>query len=369
MFSSILLPILAATAARAADHLIVVGGPGLLAYTPSNITAAPGDTITFEFHEKNHTATQAAFTAPCVPLAGGFNSGFNPVAAGTTSGFPTFTITVNDTKPIWAYCMQPGPPAHCPSGMVFSANAPATGNTFDAFQQAAEALGNGTTTTTSSAAAYTSPPPPVVETVTATVTVDDSIYTTTYASWSGAPADPTPASDPVVHIVNVGPNGTLTFDPPTIVAELGDIVQFQFNPKNHSVTQSPFNNPCTNLATATNGSMIGFDSGFMPVAAGAAVAPVFNVTVNVTTPIWGYCRQTGHCFQGMVFGINPPTSGPNTFDAFQMLALHANSTSTASSPGSSNTTTTTPGQNGAGHAAVSTSLGLGIVGLVVAALL
>jgi hypothetical protein len=29
----------------------------------------------------------------------------------------------------------------------------------------------------------------------------------------------------------------------------------------------------------------------------------------------------------MVFGINPPTSGPNTFDAFQQLAEHSNGTS------------------------------------------
>jgi plastocyanin len=45
--SAVLLPLLAAVA-HAADHRIVVGGPNTLAYTPSNITAAVGDTITFE---------------------------------------------------------------------------------------------------------------------------------------------------------------------------------------------------------------------------------------------------------------------------------------------------------------------------------
>jgi plastocyanin len=36
------------------DHLIKVGADGLT-YTPSSISAAVGDTVTFEFHPKNHT--------------------------------------------------------------------------------------------------------------------------------------------------------------------------------------------------------------------------------------------------------------------------------------------------------------------------
>jgi hypothetical protein len=66
-----------------------------------------------------------------------------PVAPGTTSGFPTYTVTVNGTKPLWAYCQQLGPPAHCFAGMVFSANAALQGNTFDAFKAAAIASGGG----------------------------------------------------------------------------------------------------------------------------------------------------------------------------------------------------------------------------------
>lgn len=61
------------------------------------------------------------------------------VAADATT-FPTYTIQVNDTKPIWAYCRQGN---HCGQGMVFSVNAPSSGNTFDAFQEKAVQL-NGT---------------------------------------------------------------------------------------------------------------------------------------------------------------------------------------------------------------------------------
>lgn len=62
------------------DHRIIVGGTGVIAFNPPNITAQVGDTITFEFHQKNHTATASSFGAPCVDLLAstgqaGFDSG------------------------------------------------------------------------------------------------------------------------------------------------------------------------------------------------------------------------------------------------------------------------------------------------------
>jgi hypothetical protein len=64
--------------------------------------------------------------------------------------------------------------------------------------------------------------------------------------------------------------------------------------------------------------------------------PEFTIKVNDTKPIWGYCGQTGHCQQGMVFSINAPTYGPNTFAAFQALAKK-NATTTSSSAASYST--------------------------------
>jgi len=93
--------------------------------------------------------TQSSFLEPCKALAEtsttgqvGFKSGFMPVAENATT-FPTFTITINDTAPIWGYCGQQGPPVHCTSGMVFSINAVESGpNNFQAFQQIALNEGN-----------------------------------------------------------------------------------------------------------------------------------------------------------------------------------------------------------------------------------
>ncbi|KDQ59578.1 hypothetical protein JAAARDRAFT_33158 [Jaapia argillacea MUCL 33604] len=149
----------APTSVMSTDHRIVVGGTGVIAFTPANITAQVGDTITFEFRQKNHTVTQSSFAEPCISLTKtstsgqiAFDSGFMPVADNITN-FPTFTIQVNDTAPIWAYCRQA---THCGQGMVFAANAVESGsNTFEAFQAKAKAL-NGTSSSTPSKSAATS---------------------------------------------------------------------------------------------------------------------------------------------------------------------------------------------------------------------
>ncbi|KAF7313250.1 putative Cupredoxin [Mycena kentingensis (nom. inval.)] len=126
-------------------HSISVGENGLT-FTPSNISAAIGDTVTFTFHPKAHSVTQSSFSNPCKPLANtsltgqvGFDSGLMPVAQDATE-LPKFTITINDTAPIWGYCKQQGPPVHCSQGMVFSISAVESGpNNFAAFQALAKA--------------------------------------------------------------------------------------------------------------------------------------------------------------------------------------------------------------------------------------
>lgn len=52
-----------------ANHRVVVGSPGLLSFQPSNIKASVGDTITFKFHQKNHTVTASSFDRPCESLS------------------------------------------------------------------------------------------------------------------------------------------------------------------------------------------------------------------------------------------------------------------------------------------------------------
>ncbi|KIO32491.1 hypothetical protein M407DRAFT_66675 [Tulasnella calospora MUT 4182] len=110
------------------------------------------------------------------------------------------------------------------------------------------------------------------------------------------------------HNVVVGASG-LTFSPNQVTAAVGDIVTFEFHPKNHTLTQSTFATPCAAMAG-------GVDSGYMPVDAAATTFPVFSFRINEVTPLWFYCAQGTHCQSGMVMAINVNASSPNTFDAY-----------------------------------------------------
>ncbi|TEB10258.1 hypothetical protein FA13DRAFT_1749018 [Coprinellus micaceus] len=347
---------------------VSVGANGQLAYDPPFVHAAAGDIVRFTFNPKNHTVTQSAFDPPCVPLPeGGFRTGFIPVAAGTDPlPVQEFTVPDNYGAPLWFYCGQVN---HCGSGMVFAINPPADAadpHSFEAFRALAIAR-NGTdaaaptsTTVHSGAAAatgtdsYTTPPAPHWTEATATVIWGGSTYTTTYTSYDGTP-EPTPAVAPQEHKITVGADGKLEYSPANITAAIGDTVVFEFRPKNHTVTQSSFSNPCSALAT-------GFKSGFQPVAADATDFPKFTITINDTAPIWGYCGQVNHCQSGMVFSINAVESGPNNFAAFQQLASRPSGSSSSTDSGST---------GGAGNGAIVTSprVGLAVGTLALASVL
>lgn len=63
------------TAVMSTDHKVIVGGPNKLIFSPANITAQVGDTITFQFMQKNHTVTQSSFANPCTSLTQTSTSG------------------------------------------------------------------------------------------------------------------------------------------------------------------------------------------------------------------------------------------------------------------------------------------------------
>jgi len=125
------------------------------------------------------------------------------------------------------------------------------------------------------------------------------------------------------HSVTVGGSAGLVYTPNTIEAAIGDMVIFTFESNNHTATQSAFTTPCEKLAG-------GMDSGFMPnVNNTVSPAPQMAMQVTVATPIWFYCRQSGHCGKGMTFSINPTAN--KTQAMFQQMAIAQNGTGTASS--------------------------------------
>ncbi|WWD00382.1 hypothetical protein V866_007294 [Kwoniella sp. B9012] len=109
-----------------ATHTVNVANNKSLTFEPSEVKAELGDIIEFKFLAGNHTVTQSTFASPCANA--GFNSGQIP---GNPDSPTSYSILVNDTKPIWVYCATG---QHCQNGMVMAVNAPSSGNTFSAFQ-------------------------------------------------------------------------------------------------------------------------------------------------------------------------------------------------------------------------------------------
>ncbi|KAF8921361.1 hypothetical protein CPB85DRAFT_1372488 [Mucidula mucida] len=339
IFSSAAALSLCATA-LAADIIVKVGGPGVLKFDPESVNANVNDVIIFQFQQKNHTVTQSSLAEPCSPLDNGFDTGFIPVADSVTDNFPQANLLVSDTDPTWVYCRQGN---HCQQGMVFAVN---PGDKFDQFKSTA--TGGNATDTSSTTGAATS-----IVTVTATVTVSGSVATTTYSTTAPTSTSGSSSSSGTNHKVIVGGDGKLTYDPSNITADVGDTITFEFRTKNHTVTASSFAQPCRALSLTSDST--GFDSGFMAVAAGTTSFPTYTVQVNDTKPIWAYCRQTGHCGQGMVFSANAPTTG-NTFDAFKQKAAEINGT------GATGATSNTDGASGS-------NIGAGIMFATLAAVL
>ncbi|KIW70065.1 hypothetical protein PV04_02375 [Phialophora macrospora] len=136
---------------------------------------------------------------------------------------------------------------------------------------------------------------------------------------TGAP--PPAATQPgqlIVQVVSVSDaNGSLKYFPDKVTAPVGSIVQFQYHPKNHTITESSFAEPCKPIAAnLTSPTRPGLRSGFVPVTGMEPFTPVFNVLINDTKPIWIFCGQTNHCQKGMAMVINQNDSSPNTIDAY-----------------------------------------------------
>ncbi|KAG8891792.1 hypothetical protein FRB99_003361 [Tulasnella sp. 403] len=128
--------------------------------------------------------------------------------------------------------------------------------------------------------------------------------------YSGSPSP----SARTIEIVVGGAVGNV-YTPPVAYPEVGDTLRFTFRIKNHTVTQSSFENPCTPLPG-------GFTSGFRPVPdTQTGNFPYFDLKVQDKNPIYIHCEQVNHCPTGMVFAANPALEGERTFSKFLANAL------------------------------------------------
>ncbi|KAI0908919.1 hypothetical protein F4823DRAFT_563376 [Ustulina deusta] len=265
--------------ATAANIEVTVGKDSKLEFNPPSITAEIGDTITYKFFSKNHAVSQSTFADPCHLQENGIFSGFTPNTSPDVAAPTDFTITINDTKPLWFYCPQTNG-NHCQNGMVHAINAPATGNTFDAYKAKAQQA----------------------------------------ATPSTPPAGTLPVGGLRKLHIDVGFNGELMFNPNNVTELIGTVVEFSYNPANHSIVQSSFDKPCQPIERDGGG----FVAPFVPTQQ-APSGVTFEVTLTNADPVWFYCAQTkkSHCQSGMVGSINAAAEGAKTFQAFKDLAAKA----------------------------------------------
>jgi len=136
------------TAATSATNTqtIMAAATGILDLTfkPNSVVAAPGTFVEFHFGAANHSLAESSLANPCSPAnTSSIFAGFNFIVPGTTgTSTSVFTLMINSTDPIWFYCPQVIPAAHCPLGMAGVINPPSS-TTGDQFVAAAKKT-NGT---------------------------------------------------------------------------------------------------------------------------------------------------------------------------------------------------------------------------------
>jgi len=132
--------------------------------------------------------------------------------------------------------------------------------------------------------------------------------------------------------ITVGKDDLLEFSPNSTTAAVGDVLEFKFYAKNHTVTQGPFSTPCLVNETAVQAF-----SGFIPTTGTGPNAEIFAVTVEALTPMWFFCSQNtpaSHCSKGMVFVVNENATSTKTLAAY---ASGAASVKAATFPGDGKT--------------------------------
>ncbi|KAI9739351.1 MAG: hypothetical protein M1834_007564 [Cirrosporium novae-zelandiae] len=110
----------------------------------------------------------------------------------------------------------------------------------------------------------------------------------------------------VTHTVDVGKGG-FTFVPDSINANVGDTVEFDFFPTNHSVVRAAYGYPCIPYED-TGSNLQGFFSGFKVTTEISNDPPKFSIKINNTQPIFYYCSAPDSCIGSKMIGVINPNS-------------------------------------------------------------
>lgn len=156
--------------------------------------------------------------------------------------------------------------------------------------------------------AHASPTPAAVPaTLTALVPRATSGSASGSASSSPSSSSESSSSAAATYTVSVG-RANHQFDPDVIQANVGDIVEFDFYPTNHSVIRAAYKYPCVPYEL-TVPKAEGFFSGFQPVDAILDDPPKWTLRINDTDPVFFYCGAPGSCIDFQMVGVINPVGG------------------------------------------------------------
>ena len=114
----------------------------------------------------------------------------------------------------------------------------------------------------------------------------------------------TASSTATTWTVNVGV-GSYAFNPNIAQANVGDVIQFDFYPENHSVTRAEYLFPCIPYEDTGN-NKVGFFSGFHPVDVILSRPPAWSIQINDTNPFFFYCTAPSDCIEYQMVGVINP---------------------------------------------------------------
>lgn len=131
-------------------------------------------------------------------------------------------------------------------------------------------------------------------------------FTSAQSSSSGSTPSGTATSSSAATTwtISVG-EGSNVFKPSAIQANIGDIIQFDFYPANHSVARAEYLYPCIPYEDTGIGK-VGFFSGFHPVDVILNSPPTWSIRVNDSLPIFYYCTAPGACISDQMVGVINP---------------------------------------------------------------
>jgi hypothetical protein len=121
---------------------------------------------------------------------------------------------------------------------------------------------------------------------------------------AASPTKVVPGPDAPIQTVVVGGGTALRYNPPVLHVAQGSRVHLDFLGKNHTLTESTFDKPCTKLqGTDIDTDFNNFNPNDIP-----NLHP-FDFTFASDKPRFFYCKQANgtpqsHCGKGMVFAVN-----------------------------------------------------------------